>query len=87
MFLANFFHDTVNLIRLNLVRLLSCQPKQNGVIGAVTMTCQRQRSVQLDHDARNRLEQSHGFQFDRKSPRRSHRAYRMRTGGSNPNLE
>ncbi len=78
MFLANSSHNAVNRRWIDPVRLLPQQSKQNGAIGAVTMSGQRQRSVQLDGNPRGGGKQPRLFQLDGEAPRGPHRAHRVR---------
>ncbi len=70
-------------VNIDILRAVSRQSHNNRDIGGMTFTGQRQRTIQVDHDARDRGDVAHAHQLVDKTFSGIHRPYGVRTGRTN----
>ncbi len=84
---ADPFKSCRDRVDIDVRRLLALQPKQDRLVTAVAFPGGAQRSVQLNVNARDAIEQAIGLKPQCEQPRCAHRPDRVRTRRSDTNLE
>ena len=87
MLFANALNLRFDLIRIDPVGGFAREAKENRAIGAVTASCQGQRTVEVDHDVGCRVELAFIGKRTDKTQRGAHRTDGMRARGTETDLE